>query len=125
MSLAIFCISFLLYSLRVWNCYIKAVSGYLELIAEIFPEILNPFLPVNYSLSELTLTTTDLTELEQQHTSFRDTKKAPKQDTGRYLQLIHIYNEFCYLCLSKGGESFFKLIQLLFTHLEALEVEFY
>lgn len=53
-------------------------------------------------------------------------KKAPKQDTGRYLQFVHICNEFffCYLCLSKGEESF-KLIQLLFAHLEAFEIEFY
>jgi len=73
-SLAIFCSSFPFYSLRIWNCYIKEASGYLELTTEIFPEILNLFLPVNYSLPKLTLAVVDAAESDQQqYTDFSDT----------------------------------------------------
>lgn len=83
-------------SLRIWNCYIKEASGYLELTTEIFPGILNPFLPVSYSLPKLTLTVTDAAELDQQQcTDFSWHKKASKQDTGRYLQLS-IYKDFSF-----------------------------
>lgn len=80
--------------MQVWPCFsalslfppedlellnIKEDSGYLELTTEIVPEILKPFLPINYSLPKLTLTVTDAAELDQQQCiDFSDTQ-ATKQ----------------------------------------------
>lgn len=84
MSLAIFHRSFPLYSLRIWNCYIKEISGYLEFTTEIFPEFLNLYIPVNYSSPKLTLAVVEAAEFDQhQCKDFNDTKQPQnKTQTG-------------------------------------------
>lgn len=83
-SLAIFHRSFPLYSLRIWNCYIKEVSGYLEFTTEIFPEFLNLYIPVNYSFPKLTFAVVDAADFDQhQHKDFSDTNQPQnKTQTG-------------------------------------------